>query len=174
MNANMKNVNYFQDMNLQAIQLFYKRKDISAIIILPNDIFEFVTNFSEKKLSAIISSFKRENVELSLPKFKIENSLKLNDVLQQLGMIKAFGGADFSEITKKSPIFVNEVHQKAFVNVNETGTEAAAVTSISMLSKCKELKPPKYIGMEVNRPFLFLIKSESIDTCMFMIKIEEL
>ena len=104
-----------------------------------------------------------------LPKFKLENSLELNPTLKALGMKSAFDQkkADFSAMFG-DPHFISEVRQKAFVEVSEEGTEAAAVTAIAVDSLGFEPNPPKPFEMIVDRPFLFAIVDARSEMILFM------
>ncbi|MDR3378364.1 MAG: serpin family protein, partial [Verrucomicrobiae bacterium] len=100
---------------------------------------------------------------VTLPKFKIEYDLSLNEVLKALGMKSAFVlGADFSGIANE-PLYISEVKQKGFVDVNEEGTEAAAVTS----GKITALSVRARFDMVLNRPFLFLISDVKTGSILF-------
>jgi serpin B len=107
--------------------------------------------------------------KLILPKFKLENTLKLKRPLAALGMKSAFsqGKADFSGMFS-DPHFISEVRQKAFVEVNEEGTEAAAVTVIGAKAAGIEMDPPKPFEMIVDRPFLFAIVDARSELILFM------
>ena len=87
--------------------------------------------------------------------------------LMALGMKSAFGDADLSGISGR-PLFISAVRQKAFVEVNEEGTEAAAVTSVGISASAIEMNPPKPFQMIVDRPFLFLIADEQTGVILFM------
>jgi serine protease inhibitor len=105
---------------------------------------------------------------LVLPKFKIENNFKLNSTLQALGIKAAFKAnqADFSGMFN-DPHYLSKVRQKTFVEVNETGTEAAAVT-VASGAYGSVVSPPKPFEMIVNRPFLFAITDAQSGMILFM------
>ena len=103
---------------------------------------------------------------MALPRFKVEYGVELKEPLKALGMRAAFGKADFSGISDRG-LFVSAVRQKAFVEVNEEGTEAAAVTMMTQ-SLGIEMNPPKPFQMIVERPFLFLIEDQQTRTILFM------
>jgi serpin B len=115
----------------------------------------------------ILSKFQDKEGTLALPRFKLDYDVLLNEPLQALGMRQAFGnGADFSAMADK-PLFVSEVKQKSFVEVNEEGTEAAAVTTVHMKSSAVR-KPLESFKMIVDRPFLFVIGDDSTISVLFM------
>ena len=163
---------YQQTADFQAVQLPYAG-GLQMQIFLP------ATNSNPQKL---LESFKaggnwKDNVEsgfaqhkglLILPKFKIEYSLQLNESLESLGMKRAFDAdkADFSSMADE-PLYVSEVKQKSFVEVNEEGTEAAAVTTVTMHATAV-FRPEKPFEMIVDRPFLFVIGDDSTKSILFM------
>ena len=103
---------------------------------------------------------------LEFPKFKLEYELNLNEALETLGMGIAFtpAEADFTRMRKSGGLWIDEVKHKTFVEVNEQGTEAAAVTSAGMTLGL----PPT---MRVDRPFVFVIREHHSETILFMGKI---
>jgi serpin B len=156
-------VGYFWDGEVQALDLTYGGKAYSMTIVLPvgeNDIETFVESLDAARWSAIVDGLALHEVDVRLPKFQLEYEIKLNDVLTALGMGIAFGpGADFSKIAPG--IWIDEVKHKSFVEVNEEGTEAAAVTSVAMIDSA----PPSFW---VNRPFLFAIREMYSGTVLFL------
>jgi serpin B len=118
------------------------------------------------------SSLAKSPGELFLPKFKLEYELTLNDALTSLGMGVAFdqGMADFTKINKERKLYISEVKHKTFVDVNEEGTEAAAVTSVGMMLASAQ---PVGFVMRVDRPFLFVIRDHHSGAILFMGKIIE-
>ena len=176
MTKKFKKVGYSENKNAQIISLPYSDK-LSAIVILPQKnitLQKYIDDLTDESLSDSISSLKKKEVTLFLPKFKIETSTDFNKTLKNLGMGKCFDKqADFSGITKQAKLFIKSVIQKAFIDVNEAGTEAAAVTAIKMLKKkgAKTKEPPV---MNVERPFLFMIKHSYFDNFMFITRIENI
>jgi len=136
------------------------------------------TNSSPPKLLAgfnadtwrdkILPKFQDQEGALALPRFKLDYDVLLNDPLQALGMRQAFDShnADFSAMADE-PLFVSEVKQKSFVEVNEEGTEAAAVTTVTMRAMAV-FRPEKPFEMIVDRPFLFVIGDNSTKSVLFM------
>lgn len=106
-----------------------------------------------------------------LPKFKLEYETELTDTLKKLGMESAFyKGADFtSMIVEPDLIWIDKVKQKTYIDVNEEGTEAAAVTSVEMVKESAVADSPFY--MEVNRPFFIALTDDETGTILFMGKI---
>jgi len=170
MNTSEKHL-YFVNDDFQAIDLPYGDENFSMVIILPKkgkDINEFISNLNLKNWNSWLTKFSKQNGSLFLPKFKIEYELEMNDVLKSLGMPNAFtDAADFSKMTKKQKLFISNVKHKTFVDVNEEGTEAAAVTVVEM--KVTSYKPG--YTMKVNRPFVFAIKEKDTNSILFIGKI---
>ena len=110
---------------------------------------------------------------MQLPKFTLEYEIKLNDALKALGMEVAFNSsqADFTKMYKKEEVglnlYISEVKHKTFVEVNEQGTEAAAVTSVEMRLESAGT------FMRVDRPFIFAIRENQSETILFIGKIVE-
>ncbi len=103
-----------------------------------------------------------------MPRFELEYEILLNDVLSDLGMTEAFGpGADLSGINRDAPLAISEVRQKAVVDVNEEGTEAAAVTVVGVVLT----SAPKIPIVRVDRPFIFSIRERHTGTILFIGKV---
>ncbi len=160
---------YFSTADFQAINLPYGDEYFSMSLFLPapeKHIDSLIARFNEENWSYWLNSFTEEDVELYLPKFTLEYELRLNKVLETLGMGIAFGGqADFSNLFKDIFGFIDEVKHKTYVKVDEEGTEAAAVTSTSITSG-----PPVIC---FNRPFFFVIRDNHSQIILFMGKIVE-
>ena len=155
----------------QAISLPYGDGRISMYIFLPyreSDLNTFLDGLNTENWENWISQFREQEVFLSMPKFKLEYEKTLNNPLQSLGMGIAFapGGADFSrmadlEILGRN-LYIGEVLHKSVVEVNEEGTEAAAVTSVGVRVTSA---PPAFIA---DRPFFFAIRDNETKTVLFM------
>lgn len=102
-----------------------------------------------------------------MPKFEFEFSIRLNDVLSDMGMEIAFdpGRADFSGSNRTAKLFIDRVQHKAFVRVDEEGTEAAAATSVTFV---ESVAPPRFI---VDRPFLLVLRERISGTILFVGKV---
>jgi serpin B len=159
---------YCQGPGYQAVRLPYEDGNISMYLFLPDihsapqTILATLSGDSWQRLSK--SGFSSQHVNLVMPKFKVEYSVELRDPLAALGMKAAFSAqsADFSGIAPG--IFISAVRHKTFVEVNEEGTEAAAVTgAAATLSAVREI-----VDMTVDRPFLFLIEDKSTEMILFM------
>ena len=104
------------------------------------------------------------------PKFKLDYNILLNDSLEALGMKRAFqeDAADFSRMVDNDSLFITIVKQKSFADVNEEGTEAAAVTTVMLSDHAMPLRPPKPFEMIVDRPFVFVIGDDTTKSILFM------
>ncbi len=163
---------YYSNTDLKAIELPYGNDSYEMIVLLPNGntgINDLIENLTSESFSQIKSNFTEQELTLMLPKFKLEYESKLNDYLISLGMNEAFDpyNADFSGINEVDQIFISEVKHKTFIEVNEEGTEAAAVTSIGFeLTSIGD-----DIVFRVDRPFLFFIYEKNTNTILFSGKI---
>ena len=171
---------YYEDKNVQIINIPFKKDSVSALILLPreNNINDFLANLNDEKLNNYIRKMFFEKVELKLPKFELEFSAQLNTALQNLGMKDAFneGTADFSKMKKQNDIYIGKVLQKAYLKIDETGAEAAAVTSVIMVTKSAGLMFREK-RMVVDRPFIMMLRSSQLpkdNDVLFTAKIETL
>lgn len=166
-----EDLGYLENDNFQAVSLPYGEGKISMKIFLPkenNSLKEFKQTLTSQSWKVWNSEFQSEKGTVLLPKFQIEYEVSLNEVLQQLGMQSAFGeDADFSKmIQEDDPVWISQVIQKTFIDVNEEGTKADAATSIEMETTSASLEEPFH--MEVNRPFFIAIVDEETGAILFM------
>ncbi len=175
---------YYQDDEIQAIELPFKKDGMTALIILPKrsvDINKYINslNSEENSLSELISKLKYSKVDLDLPKFELKYDSSLKKILIDMGMEKAFtNSADFSGLSEDKKLKIDNVLHKTYLKVNEVGTEAAAVTAVVMkLTSAGPMREEIIYSMKVNRPFLFLLRSKRLPEnydLLFMAKIEAL
>lgn len=166
---------YFENADFQAIDLPYGDGDYSMTVFLPrpgNDVDSLIAGFDRDNWNQWISSFSKRQVTLHFPKFTLEYELKLNDVLEALGMGIAFtpGQADFTNMLESGGLWIDEVKHKTFVEVSEEGTEAAAATSVEMVYNGGESSG---FSLRVDRPFMFAIRENHSQTILFIGKIVE-
>lgn len=127
---------------------------------------EFEKSLSYDITKEIISEIKNHHVNLQIPKFEYDSEFKLREVLARMGMPIAFStDADFSGMTDSKGLFIDEVIHKAFVSVEEVGTEAAAATAIMMRGSSSSDEP---ISVSVNRPFIFIIRDVETGAILFV------
>ena len=166
------NLQYFETPDFQAIDLPYGDGNFSMTVILPrseSDIDSLLAEFNQDNWTQWTDTFSEETVRLEFPRFTLEYELTLNEVLKELGMGIAFdpGAADFTRMLDTGGLWIGEVKHKTFVEVNEEGTEAAAVTSVGMTMGISAT------AMRADRPFVFAIREHHSNTILFMGKIVE-
>ena len=160
---------YYENETLQAVSLPYGSGRYSAVLVLPKAetaFGKFADGFDGKAWNEIVGGLEEERVYLRLPKFKMEYEVNLNQTLKDLGMNVAFtNSADFSSLAKKA-LKVGLVKQKTYVDFNESGTEAAAVTAIAMLeTTALPIEPKPFIA---DRPFLIAIRESGTGSILFL------
>ena len=161
---------YHRGENFQAIRLAYADGQMGMYIFLPDresDLNSFLENLNAESWENWMSQFYGQDVSLVMPKFKLEYERNLNDTLTALGMGIAFSSelANFSQMAPLENLYIGEVLHKTFVEVNEEGTEAAAVTSVAV--RVTSVPPPP-IPFIVDRPFFFAIRDNQTKTVLFM------
>lgn len=152
----------------QLLELPYVGKELSMVLILPakpEGLSKVEDQLTPDNLGSWVSRLSEQDVNVYLPKFKVTwGTFELNKPLQALGMRKAFGsGADFSGMDGTNTLFIGLVLHKAFVEVNEEGTEAAAATAVVM-----KRSAPKIPIFRADRPFLFLIRDNVTGSILFI------
>lgn len=161
---------YGEGENYQAVSLPYYGGSTAMIVLLPSEgQFEaFESSLSGESFTAILNAMSGADVRLALPQFEYEQSTNLNDALIGLGMTDAFDDqtADFSGMSSEK-LFISDVLHKAFVKVDESGTEAAAATVVVMRAESARM-PDTVIEMTVDRPFIFAIYDYQTGTVLFV------
>ena len=151
-----------------AVDMPYSRGEMSMTILLPDagTFREFEDSLSAEVLSRILDVIEIDHVALTMPLFQFESQFNLVETLAGMGMPDAFGAsADFSGMTGTKGLQISEVVHKAFVSVDEEGTEAAAATGVGMMLSGPSKDP---IPVTVDRPFIFLIRDRATDTILFL------
>lgn len=161
------NISYLETEDFQSVNLPYgTNKRLSMYVFLPKDLNNFVQNLNMNKWNNWMKQYKETDGTILLPKFKMEYEIGLISTLTQLGMGLAFqDNADFSGIGNN--LTISEVKHKTYVDVNEVGTEAAAATSVGIMTTSID-SSKKIFYMEVNRPFFFVIKDNQTEEILFM------
>ncbi len=148
--------------DVQAVEVPYGGGALSMVVIVPNDLASFEAELTTESLATVIDGITDGGIHLSLPKWTARTHVQLNDVLAGLGMPSAFGGgADFSGVTEGGGLFLDQVEHEAVVEVDEQGTRAAAATG-------GEMALSHGPTIEVNRPFLYLIRDRGAGTILFI------
>ena len=164
---------YAEGEGYQAAALPYRGSNLSMVLLLPEEgrFEEVEAALSADLVAGMVEDLALERVQLSVPKFKFESEFGLADVLIEMGMPSAFGGgssggADFSGMTGDRSLVISAVIHKAFVAVDEEGTEAAAATAVVMLESMAPME--EAVEMKLDRPFLFLIRDGETGTVLFV------
>ncbi|XP_054725762.1 serine protease inhibitor 42Dd-like isoform X2 [Anastrepha obliqua] len=149
------------DLDATAIELPYKDSDLSMLILLPNKVDglqELEQKLTNVDLNLIATRMEAETIYICLPKFRIELDIDLKKPLQELGMVNMFSdAADFSSLFSNSPLQkIDEVKHKAFLDVNEAGSEAAAATFMKYRTFSMKLDTKLFIA---DHPFVFAIRN---------------
>ncbi len=159
---------YTKGDDYQAVELPYDGQELSMIILLPSDgQFEnFESSMVYQRVTEIISSLAGQQVNLTIPKFEFESEFSLKKALTTMGMPVAFSAdADFSGMTGDRNLAIDDILHKAFVSVDEAGTEAAAATAVLMTLTAVPAPP---VVVTVDRPFIFLIRDIETGTILFI------
>ena len=173
---------YTESDNYQAVALPYAGHLLSMLVILPApDRFgDFTAALDSAAASEIIADLHRRPVILTMPRFRLEKSTGIRALLENMGMTDAFshtdanfsGMGDFAcpPAPGEDCVYISDIFQRAFVEVNEQGTEAAAVTAAGMGYTTSSIPPtpPPPVVMTVDRPFLFLIRDDATNTILFL------
>jgi serpin B len=159
---------YTEGEGYQAVELLYDGCELSMVILLPEagNFEAFEEGLQGQQVSDIISGLQPTEVALTMPRFEFDSEFSLNDTLAEMGMPIAFSGAaDFSGMTGNRELFISDVIHKAFVAVDEAGTEAAAATAVIMeLTAVPE--PP--VEVTIDRPCIFLIRDIETGAILFV------
>lgn len=164
------NMTYIGEIFTKILVLPYVGKELNMIIMLPDDNVDLETVEKELTYEKFIEwtrpdMLDKQEVEVFLPRFKLEENYDMKDVLRSLGMTDAFdlGRADFSGMSSGKDLFLSEVVHKSFVEVNEEGTEAAAATAAIMACRCASFAP----RFCADHPFLFFIQHSKTNSILF-------
>jgi len=161
---------YMESDNLQILELPYVGDDLAMIVLLPRKIdglAQLEADLSMENLNMWIDHLRKRKISVFLPKFKMISQFRLSETLASMGMPDAFGGnADFSGIDGTKDLFISAVIHKAFVDVNEEGTEAAAATAaVISLTSAPSTPPPTF---RADHPFVFLIRDNHSGSMLFV------
>ena len=166
----------------QAVDLPYAGHEMSMTVIVPDrGLFrEFEDSLDANLVKRTIANLGYRHVTLDLPKFEFESQFRLGETLKSMGMTDAFdvAASNFSGMDGRSCLagdpgclYIREVVHKAFVSVDEAGTEAAAATAVLMQTESAPLNP---VSVTVDRPFIFLIRDLETGAILFVGRVEEI
>lgn len=160
--------NFYKGEYYQALEMAYRGEQLSMVVFLPEKNFtlaEFEEDFTYQKYVETLGSMTPQKVSILIPKFKTESQFALKNTLSGMGMPLAFSDkANFTGLTRKNDLLIAEVFHKAFIEVSEEGTKAAAATGVVMAMKSM-LQRNIFIA---NRPFIYIIKDNSTKAVLFM------
>ncbi|XP_042256118.1 serpin peptidase inhibitor, clade B (ovalbumin), member 1, like 3 isoform X1 [Thunnus maccoyii] len=163
---------YIPEANCQILEMPYKGKELSMLIFLPNEMEDSSTGLEKMEKELTYDNFvewtrpdmmDEIEVQVGLPRFKMEEKYDMKEVLMSMGMVDAFTMSDFSGMSPANNLVLSKVIHKAFVEVNEEGTEAAAASGAVMMLRCA-LRPASFIA---DHPFLFFIRHNPSMSILF-------
>ncbi len=165
-------LHYTSTSSFELLELPYGSEKYSMLLFLPkadHSTNEVIDNLTPSALDGWLENMKKSNLKVYLPKFEFEYDNSLVDNLQALGMTDAFtpGLSDFSGIADRSDLYISEVKHKTFVKVDEEGTEAAAVTGVTIGFTSIGADPV----FRVDRPFVFAIREKDTNAFLFLGKV---
>jgi serpin B len=160
---------YLRGDGYQAVLLPYRDINLAMAVLLPDGpLAALRPKLAAAGLGGLLAGAARHQVTLSLPRFRLEAAFNLIPALRRLGVAAAFGdSADFGEITEAAPLRIGAVAHKAYVDVDEHGTEAAAATAV-VIRTAAAMRPPPAVTMVVDRPFVFAIVDSTTGLPLFL------
>lgn len=161
---------YGEGTGFAAVELPYDGRELSMVLVLPEDLASFEGSLDTARLDEVLGSLGEHQVDIGLPKFKFESKFDMVPPLEELGMGVAFSGdADFSGINGQGGLSITDVIHQAFVAVNEAGTEAAAATAVVV----GETSAPEPAQITFDRPFLFFIRDIATGAVLFVGRVSD-
>jgi serpin B len=158
---------YAHGEGYQVVELPYSGQELSMVILLPDEgqFDAFEEGLNAKGVEAMLGGVGYQQLDLTMPRFEFDAEFSLKETLEGMGMPLAFSGeADFSGMTGQRDLYISAVIHKAFVAVDEEGTEAAAATAVAMAEMAMPAEP---LEVRVDRPFLFFIRDIPTGTILF-------
>ena len=164
---------YFEDKNYQAIELPYMDNELSMLVVLPKAVDGLPAVEKETNIYRTISLRVKKDIQLFLPKFKIEASFQLKQTLAKLGAAIIFSNdADFTGIASDG-LQVDDVIHKAVVDVNEEGTEAAAATAVIMEAAGIPMPQEAIKMFKADHPFVFVLQDIATGNILFIGRVSD-
>ena len=161
---------YASGTGWQAVELPYAGGSLAMTIVVPDDLAAFESSLDAARFSQIAAALQPTDVDLTLPRFKIETKSDLSSALAGMGMPLAFDPtrADFSGITTQEQLYISKVVHQANVSIDENGTEATAATAVQAVavSTTVPIQPP--VTLHVDRPFLFAVRDTKTGAILFL------
>ncbi|HEY1766015.1 MAG TPA: serpin family protein, partial [Terracidiphilus sp.] len=166
---------YYDGGTFQLLELPYEGGDLSMDVLLPKSIDGLPAlehSFTASNVNDWLEKLEPEDkVILTFPRFTMTQQFELSNALSRMGMAQAFGGsADFSGMTGKPDFTISAAIHKAYIDVNEQGTEAAAATSVVMRATAARVPfpTPPPVVFRADHPFLFMIRETKSDAILFL------
>jgi len=165
---------YAEDQQVQVLRMPYVGKELEMVVVLPkavDGLARVEKGLTPNNLGRWLEATRETTIEVTLPKFKVEKDFALKPVLSKMGMPTAFTrAADFSGMATAERLEIADVIHKAFVDVNEEGTEAAAATAVVVTTKSLPPPSPRFVA---DHPFLFLIRDTRNGSILFLGRLAE-
>jgi serpin B len=169
----VKSFGYRAVDDLQVLEMPYAKGELSMIVLLPKEIeglADLEKKVTQENIEQWTKGLRRQKVIVYLPRFKMDSQFSLKDTLQAMGMTLAFDDrkANFSRMSRGEGLYISAVVHKAFVDVNEEGTEAAAATGVIMAPLSEPIRPEQPPVFRADHPFVFLIRDNQTGSILFM------
>ena len=170
---------YLETPNCQVLELPYAEKDLAMLVILPDENSKTPPTIDEASFKRWMGMLKNQEVMVHLPRFKMDLEFPgLTDILKKMGMVSAFNEvtADFTGIRDPkggADLFIKDIIHKAFVEVNEEGTEAAAATGVIMATKSSATLEPIIPTFRADHPFTYIIFHRPTQSILFIGKLAD-
>jgi serpin B len=170
----LNELEYFSNSFISSVKMPYGNGQYNMLILLPRSGYNsqhIIDEFSASNWKSWMEEYEmKEQVVVTMPRFKYAFELEMKDVLKQMGMEKAFNPShsDFSKIADVNDLYINSVVHKSFVDVNENGTEAAAVTSVTFGVTSVQPGEDQKIYFTVDKPFVFAITEKDTGAILFL------
>lgn len=163
-----KTFGYFKADNFAALEMDYKGEELSMLIILPNEgkpLSEFEKTFTVEKYNDIVKAIEPQKTLVFIPRFTVESDFSMKKVLGEMGLTVPFSDdADFSGISGNKDLKISDAYHKAYIEVTEEGTTAAAATAVVVAMKSM----PNFNVFDANRPFMFILRHKPTNTILFI------
>jgi serpin B len=173
---------YGENKDVQVLGIPYKGHDLMMMLVLPrerNALAKLEKDLTGEQFQTWIDRLRfHDKVDVFLPRFKLTSEFSLSETLSAMGMGDAFGpGADFSKMSAKYPLKISVVRHKAFIELQEEGTEAAAATAVAMVPLAASpgpfMEPPPRVVFRADHPFLFSIVDQRTGSLLFVGRISD-
>ena len=166
---------YYWDETLQCVDLPYGNGAFSMMLVMPSDgngsLDDLVAGLDADTYNRAVDGLQERGILLKMPRWKQECDFSLNDAIANLGMERIFQEGNLGGITDDPRLAVSDIKQKTFVEVNEEGAEAAAVTSVGFI--LTSVGPSRPTSFFADRPFLYLIRERSTGAILFMGRMDD-